>query len=185
MIVILSGGTASGKTRIRHELKKLGIASVVSYTTRPMRDGEEDGVTYHFITEDEFHTLERMNYFIECTSYSVSSNDTWYYGTAADDLDSADAVLIANPDGLKCYSQLDVNKLIIYLYADEDIIWNRLRERGDDSIEARRRIDADKHDFENIDKIADLSIRNDGQFTPKEIAELIYAMYEVRKNEQV
>lgn len=50
------------QTRIRKEYPHLFKLSV-SYTTRTMRQGETNGVEYHFVTVDEFkQVLHFMNY---------------------------------------------------------------------------------------------------------------------------
>lgn len=47
------------------------MQSVVSYTTRPKRIGEVDGIDYHFITEDDFFNKQKENFFAEVKSYEV------------------------------------------------------------------------------------------------------------------
>lgn len=54
MIVTLTGRTCSGKTSLESELVKLGMARVISHTSRPARPGEVDGVDYHFVTDLAF-----------------------------------------------------------------------------------------------------------------------------------
>ena len=53
-MILLCGKTCSGKTVIRKELVKMGLKSIVTYTTRPIRDGEIEDVTYHYISKEEF-----------------------------------------------------------------------------------------------------------------------------------
>ncbi|MEC8897997.1 MAG: guanylate kinase, partial [Pseudomonadota bacterium] len=54
---------------------RLGVS--VSHTTRPMRDGEQDGVNYHFISRDEFEAMIAGGDFLEHAD--VFGN---YYGTS-------------------------------------------------------------------------------------------------------
>ncbi len=50
VIILIVGTSGSGKTHMSHYMKKyFNIPYVVSYTTRPMRSGEIDGVDHHFI----------------------------------------------------------------------------------------------------------------------------------------
>ena len=53
MLVILSGVSGAGKDTIKKELMKRDsrIISLPSYTSRKPREGEEEGVQYHFITK--------------------------------------------------------------------------------------------------------------------------------------
>ena len=164
-MITLSGVSCSGKSTILKQLALIGYDPVISYTTRPMRDGEQDGVDYHYITNDEFKDLRAEGFFAETTEYNIDSNKTWMYGTAKRDL-SDNKIAILNPDGL------------FLLIADDVTIWNRLRQRGDDSIEANRRIKADKEDFSDINSYVDFAIRTDNDLLNiNDIANLIDEIY--------
>ena len=181
-MLLLLGKTAAGKDSVKKELVNLGMKPIVTYTTRPMRDGEIDGVTYNFVTNEEFSRLDFEGFFLETTSYTVANGDVWYYGTPLNQLDN-DRVIIVNPDGLAAIKKLQsVCPVAVEILADEDVIWNRLRERGDDAPEARRRINADDEDFRDVDKYIDLAIRNE-HTTPEKLAKIIKAYYEERVTE--
>lgn len=178
-ILVLCGKTSSGKDTIQKELIERGMTSVVSYTTRPIRNGETEGVEYHFISEEEFFDKQNSGFFAETTSYNVAVNDgqTWYYGSAIKDL-TDDKVVIMNPEGLREIKKIEsLNPVTFYLITDGETIWNRLRQRGDNSEEARRRLNADDEDFADINNYIDFAIRNDGSMTPKEVAEIILYLY--------
>ena len=50
-MICLIGKTASGKDTIAKELvNKYGYKRIVTYTTRPIRDGEKEGVNYYYIS---------------------------------------------------------------------------------------------------------------------------------------
>lgn len=57
IVIGICGKSAAGKdstaTRLVEEYKKIGIPAkkVISYTTRPPREGEVDGVDYHSLTQ--------------------------------------------------------------------------------------------------------------------------------------
>ena len=54
-IFYLTGKSCAGKDSIYNILIKdeeLGLRPIIRYTTRPIRDGEVDGVTYHFVYMD-------------------------------------------------------------------------------------------------------------------------------------
>lgn len=156
------------------------MKSVISYTTRPPRQGEVDGETYHFISEEDFLDKKNNGFFAETTSYNVAvdGGQTWYYGSAIKDL-SKDKVMIANPEGLRVLKKNNELKIIsFYLIVDEETIWNRLRQRGDNSEEARRRLNADDEDFKDIDKYIDFSFRNDTGLKPQILAEMILNTYQ-------
>lgn len=176
-MLILCGKTASGKDTIQKQLILEGMKSVVSYTTRPPREGEVDGVTYHYINNEEFLEKKETGFFAESTSYNVASGETWYYGSAVEDL-TDDKVVILNPEGLKEIKKIkELNPKVFYILADEETIWNRLRLRGDNSEEARRRLNADDEDFKDINNYIDFAIRNDGELAPKDLCEMILYLY--------
>lgn len=51
-IIAIIGASGSGKTSLSLQAQAVGIPSIVSYTTRPMREGEHDGIDHHFITDE-------------------------------------------------------------------------------------------------------------------------------------
>jgi guanylate kinase len=176
-MILLVGKSASGKDTIQKELIKMGYKSVVSYTTRPPRKGEIDGVAYNFISEEEFLQKEQDGFFAETTSYNVATGETWHYGSAIKDL-TDDKVFIVNPDGLKQVKKMStLNPIAFYIMADEETIWNRLRQRGDDAAEARRRLNADDVDFSGIVSNVDFCLRNDLGLKPDIMAKFIHNIY--------
>ena len=76
-IVYLMGKSSSGKDTIFKELMKEGtmdLRTIVPYTTRPIRAGEENGVEYFFIDESGFHALKDQWNVFEDRAY-----DTVYF----------------------------------------------------------------------------------------------------------
>ena len=182
-MILLCGKSASGKDTIQKELIKMGYKSVVSYTTRPPRKGEVDGVAYNFISKEEFLKKDEEGFFAETTHYDVATGETWYYGAAIKDLTS-DKVFIANPEGLSQIRKMKpLNPIAFYIMADEETIWNRLRQRGDDAAEARRRLNADDIDFADIISNVDFCLRNDLGLKPNVMATIIHNIYSELKGE--
>jgi guanylate kinase len=86
-IIIISAPSGAGKSSICEavlaECKK-DISYSVSYTTRYLRKGEENGKSYYFISEDEFKQMIKENKFAEWAK--VHGN---YYGTSKELLNKA------------------------------------------------------------------------------------------------
>lgn len=84
MLFVLSGPSGSGKTTLaKHVVKTVDYVDfAISYTTRKRRDGEEDGVDYKFIDEDEFRKMINGNQFAEWAE--VHGN---LYGTPIKEID--------------------------------------------------------------------------------------------------
>lgn len=78
-ILVISGPSGSGKSSLMKELlKEIQDAYFsISTTTREIREGEIDGVNYHFVSKEEFEQDINAGYFLEWAK--VHDN---YYGTS-------------------------------------------------------------------------------------------------------
>ena len=86
-IFLLMGKSTSGKDTIYKKLiadTELSLRKVVPYTTRPMRDGETDGVQYFFKSEAEYQELRQAGKIIEERTYHTNYGE-WRYFTVDDD----------------------------------------------------------------------------------------------------
>ena len=86
-LIVLMGKSASGKDTIYNILKadeSLCLQQLVPYTTRPQRNGEKDGETYHFVTEEVFNALLQAGRVIEHRSYQTV-HGLWRYFTVEDE----------------------------------------------------------------------------------------------------
>ena len=84
-IFYLMGKSSSGKDTIYKEIQKriVTLHQIVLYTTRPIRDGEVDGIEYHFVTESQLHEIEKSGKLIELRSYDTF-HGVWNYFTVDD-----------------------------------------------------------------------------------------------------
>lgn len=172
-MIVLVGFSASGKSTIEKELVKNGFNKITSYTTRPIRtkDNEINGVSYHFISDEEFDEKLNTGYFAENTSYNTVFG-VWRYASAKEDIDDK-KVCVLNPDGLRQLKKHDdLNIISFYIDVDEDIIINRLIKRGDKKEEYERRLEADRIDFSNIYDEVDYVI-NSNELTAEALADVI------------
>ena len=97
-IFIVMGKSASGKDTIYKKILEhnLGLKTVVTYTTRPIREGEREGNEYFFRTKEQLDLLEQEKKVIECSCYHTV-HGPWYYFTVDDgqiDLTSGDYIMI-------------------------------------------------------------------------------------------
>lgn len=151
-VVALFGKAGSGKDTILREVVSKGdFHEIVSCTTRPRREGEQDGVNYHFLTNEEFTDLVLQDRMLEATVFR-----DWCYGTALDSLDyNKINIGVWNPEGLELlieHPTLDV--LPIYITADDKIRLLRQlnREAWPDCHEIVRRFGTDEEDFKFINE---------------------------------
>lgn len=156
-MIVIVGESGCGKTTIQNKMCEIyGYKKIISYTTRPPRNGEVNGVDYHFISEDEFIKKIEDGFFAEHALYRG-----WFYGTAKKDcLNNKIAVL--TPHGLrqmKNYEELEIYSFYIKVPRKDRLI--KLLERGDDIEEAYRRNLSDVGQFDGIEDEVDWIVYND------------------------
>ncbi len=101
-LFLIMGKSASGKDTLYKDIvARFGdeLGTVVPYTTRPIREGEQEGVEYHFITESEMKEMDEAGKVIEKRCYQTVYGP-WYYLTADDgqiDLSRRSSILIVTP----------------------------------------------------------------------------------------
>ena len=169
-LICIMGKSASGKDTIYKRLlqdEELGLKTIVSYTTRPMREGEQDGVEYHFVTEAKLEELKDAGKVIECRDYHTV-HGIWSYFTVDDgqvDFSSTqDAMIIGT---LESYAKIRVfygkdNVVPIYVNVEDGERLTRAlnREKQQDQpkyLELCRRFLADAKDFSE-EKLQDCEI---------------------------
>lgn len=183
-ILIICGKTCSGKDKTVNELvSKYGFKKVITYTTRPMRKGEKQDVTYHYISEEEFKQKIEDGFFAEWKSYDTEFG-TWYYGSALEDLENADdkSVIILTPEGYRDVVEKLSNKpTAIYIYSNNATLKKRLLKRGDDKNEAQRRLEHDNEDFKGIENEVDKIVYNNFDYDINEVVQKILDFVEVKK----
>ena len=161
-VFILVGPSGSGKTTLAREVMyKLDIPELKSVTTRDRRPSD-DGNTYYFVSEEEFHNTDKVEW---------AEHNGKHYGLTRKELEEKlshnnTAFTIMNPHGIKQMKEnYDEDKVIvIYIKCTPQEALGRLTER-DGNIKA---IDRHKYDKEigtfTLDDLADYTINNnDGQ----------------------
>ena len=90
------GKSASGKDTIYKKIKEQfpEFKTIVIYTTRPIREGEKDGVEYFFVDDKEAKRLQEEGKVIELRAYNTV-HGIWKYFTVDDGQFDADENLLA------------------------------------------------------------------------------------------
>ncbi|MEE1304981.1 MAG: guanylate kinase [Agathobacter sp.] len=86
-IFCVIGKSATGKDTVYERLlqdNELPVNRLIPYTTRPIREGETEGETYHFCTEEMVKSLEEQGKIIELRAYNTVYG-VWKYFTVDDD----------------------------------------------------------------------------------------------------
>ena len=150
-IFCIQGISGAGKdTLVRMISKKMNIETLVSHTTRPMREHEVDGETYYFV-KDTFFKNEADN-FLELRTYNVWDGSTWYYGLhKIEVLNKPYSLFIVDRHGYEELKEKLGDKLVsIMIDADKEELVRRLEARGDNKAEINRRIEDDIKRFEGF-----------------------------------
>ena len=98
-IFYILGKSSTGKDTIYKNIledETLGLKDIILYTTRPIRDGETDGKSYHFVSEKEYEDIKKSGLIIEERSYNTM-HGVWRYFTVKDssiDLSNNNYVII-------------------------------------------------------------------------------------------
>ena len=157
-IYYVMGKSATGKDTIYSKLyeESTKIKKIVLYTTRPPREGEENGIDYNFVTKEKLEEFKRSNTLIEMRTYKTMYGD-WSYATVDDGqikLESRNYLIIGTLESYKkIVEYFGSNKVVpIYLTVDDRIRLQRALNRENMQENPRydemcRRYLADEEDF--------------------------------------
>ena len=99
MIYVLMGKSATGKDTVFKKLleqDRIDFNTVVTYTTRPIREGEVQGKEYNFVNEDKLKEYIANNKVVELRKYNTV-HGVWNYFTVDDGqikIDNKDYLII-------------------------------------------------------------------------------------------
>tara|TARA_B100001996_G_scaffold196426_1_gene150497 strand:+ start:923 stop:1546 length:624 start_codon:yes stop_codon:yes gene_type:complete len=135
-LVVISAPSGTGKTTVvKRLLKKIpNIAASVSFTTRPMRENEQEGIDYFFIDKRKFESMVDNKEFIEHAT--VFGN---YYGTQKESLLSdlkkgINVILEIDWQGAQQVKEKMPSCIMIFLIPpSKEVLLSRLKKRGTDS----------------------------------------------------
>ena len=164
-IYYVMGKSSSGKDTVYKKMleRHPWFRTIVPYTTRPIREGERDGVEYFFVDEERLREMQESEQVIEVRSYNTRCG-IWTYFTADDgqiDLDAHDYLVIGTLVSYRALREyFGEEKLIpVYIEVDDGLRLARAVERERRQAEPKytelcRRFLADEEDFseENLSR---------------------------------
>lgn len=140
--IVITAPSGTGKTtitkRLVAELEELEFS--VSYTTRPRREAETNGVNYWFVTKPEFEALIHQNKMIEWADVFGC-----YYGTGYAELERAKSrgkslLLEIDVQGWKNINAKIQNLCSLFILPPSmEELWNRLISRGTETREVMKK----------------------------------------------
>lgn len=136
MLILLSGVSGAGKDTIKKELIERieNVESLPSYTDRPQKDGDISGVTYNFVSKEEFEAMIKNN---ELYEYDVHHEH--YYGTSRKLMNEKIAsgkIIVKDMDVNGTENLIDILKedtkvVTIFLKVPKEVLRKRLENRID------------------------------------------------------
>jgi len=158
--IILVGAAASGKDYLKKKFGNQGFRLDVSYTTRPIREGETEGVDYYFLTEAAFQIKMESSYLKDrgltnIGFYEWAQHGEYRYGTGTWEWKKYDVFIMEAHGVSKITPEDRKNCFIIYLNPSAKVRKKRLRvTRGwsRQNISHRTKMDNEKFkDFVDFD----------------------------------
>ncbi|MDX1643114.1 MAG: guanylate kinase [Thermoanaerobaculia bacterium] len=191
-LFILSAPSGAGKTTLIQRLLDSddpdldGIEFSVSYTTRRAREGERDGVDYHFVDTDRFQEMIADDEFLEWAE--VHNN---YYGTARREVEprleaGADVILDIDVQGAErvLHQRPDAHSIFI-IPPSFRALEERLRRRGlDGEREIARRLAVSLWEIKRYDQYDYVIINDDADRASRVLAAVFLAQRHRRERVQ-
>lgn len=132
-LFVISGASGVGKSTVLNQVmkKRTDLLFSVSATTRPPRPGEEEAVSYYFVSKDRFRSMVEQGEFIE---YDAHMNN--FYGTPRgqleEKLERGNVILDIEPNGAFAVRQARPDAVLIFIAPPStNEVERRLRSRGD------------------------------------------------------
>lgn len=166
-LILVIGRSGSGKdTLVRHAQEVFGAKSIPSYTDRPMRPTETEGVEHTFLTKEQFTELmDRERVF----AYTKIGETGYRYCTTVEMLGKieADTVFyVIDPAGYYfCARYKDqFNTKVIYVHADDDKRRERANLRNGDTTSWEKRDQDEDGEFSEFEQRMpwDVRVENNG-----------------------
>ena len=166
-IICIVGPSGSGKTTLAQFVEKeLGIKTMVSYTTRPKRDNETNGIEHHFVSDNQ---VPDKQYQLAYTKFGGFQ----YWTDIRDIVEDSIVTYVIDEKGLM---------MLIEEWSDKYNILSVLIKRDKDlliSMVGKDRVERDKHRVTIDESYYDVILQNNGELIDflnngvKEIKKLI------------
>lgn len=155
-LFVVSAPSGTGKTTLVEALVPLvpGLEMSRSYTSRPPRPGERNGVEYYFVSRERFDSMREAGEFLEWADvfghlYGTSAVDTRRHLEAGRDL-----ILVIDVQGASQIRRLESGAVRIFVLPPSPVVLEeRLRRRSRDHLteeELRRRLTVARHEVERM-----------------------------------
>jgi guanylate kinase len=181
MLYIISAPSGAGKTSLVKALitKCENLVISVSYTTRPIRPEEVDGVNYHFVSEEKFKQMIHANAFIE---YAEVFGFGYLYGTSKQwileqEQKGKDILLEIDWQGARQIRQIYKECISIFVLPPSlEVLQKRLENRAQDSTEViQKRMQKVRSECQHVDEFDYLIVNDDFDIALQDLKSIINA----------
>lgn len=154
-IICLIGPSGSGKTTLANAfVERYGGSVIISHTTRPIRDGEIDGVDYYFIDDTTYRNL----HLVEAIEYNKAK-----YGLASSEIEEklsrdGETLVAVTFEGYQHLIE-QYPAIAVYLDVDYHTQLSRLKNRGDSDSKIEERMN-----LRDEDSLSKQRVLQDGGF---------------------
>lgn len=170
-IYCLIGRSSVGKDSIATELEKVGFLKAVSFTSRPKREKETDGVDYFFVTNEVFNKMKEAHKIIESRQY-YSNDALWQYGLAdvSFNLNAGNNVVVVDFNGFlelkRYFGEERVKGIYIYVNNYWALLMRSLKRQPNASKEqvgeiCRRFLKDNEEMNDNVKKSCNFAVSNE------------------------
>lgn len=138
-LIIISGTTCAGKGTVIKKLleRNKNMVLSLSYTSRPIRKGEVDGIDYKFISHEEFERKIENGDFLEYAKVRYGE----YFGTPKENIENLlragkDVILEIDVQGAKQIKEKLPETILIFIMAPSmEEVKRRIKARGAETAE--------------------------------------------------
>lgn len=178
-LLIISGPSGAGKSTVIQEVfkRRKNIYFSVSCTTRPPREGEQDGVNYYYISNEKFEDMVRQGAFLEHAGYVDH-----YYGTplkpVEDNLNAGrDVILDIEVQGAEIVRQKMPEALSCFLIPTSfSELERRLRSRESESeADIQRRLARAREEYRQIPRYDYLIVNDFAERAAEDVCAILQA----------
>lgn len=181
LLITLTGRSGCGKSTIAERLsRRFGYVQAKSYTTRPVRDEDENDINTHtFITREQIADFQD-----DIVAYNEYNGNAYFVTRKM--LEGCQIYVVDREGLIQLYKNYhDKDILSIYIDCDSSIASRRMSERGDADEQIMKRLQYDEKAFANCQDLCDFVIPNEVQNGVNDIVDWIdglYRYYRVRKD---
>jgi guanylate kinase len=179
LLLVVSAPSGTGKTTVVERLVQVvgGLVQSRSYTSRPARANEADGVDYNFVSRSTFDAMTARGEFLEWADVFGNCYGTRRQDTEAILASGADVVLVIDVQGARQVRRQVAGSVGIFVLPPSfEILERRLRARSQDLPEAMaRRLATSRTEIDAVDEYDYIVVNDELERCVAEMAAIVVA----------